>query len=98
MTHTSVLLQELITNLEIKPEDFVVDATINGGGVSEAITVLLNKQGTLIGIDLDEDALKEAQSRLSNASCRVILVEGNYRNLNQILSDNHIANIHRILI
>ncbi|MCH7598059.1 16S rRNA (cytosine(1402)-N(4))-methyltransferase RsmH [Patescibacteria group bacterium] len=96
MTHTSVLLQELITNLEIKPEDFVVDATINGGGVSEAITVLLNKQGTLIGIDLDEDALKEAQSRLSNASCRVILVEGNYRNLNQILSDNHIANIHRI--
>lgn len=96
MTHTSVLSKELITNLRIKPEDIVVDATINGGGLSYAVSHLLNKQGILIGIDLDTDALAEARNKLGDASCRVILVEGNYRNLNQILSDNHIENIHRI--
>lgn len=94
--HTPVLLQELITCLAINPEDFVVDATVNGGGLSYAISKLLNKQGTLMGIDLDEDALREAEERLKGASCRVILVEGNYRNLDQILSDNHVAHIDRI--
>ena len=94
--HTPVLLQELITNLAISPEDFVVDATVNGGGLSYAISHLLNKQGTLMGIDLDVDALKEAKERLKGASCRVILVEGNYRNLDQILSDNHVERIDRI--
>ena len=94
--HTPVLSQELITALSINPGDFVVDATINGGGLSYAISHLLNKQGTLMGIDLDEDALKEAKERLVNAACRVILIEGNYRNLDQILSDNDIASIDRI--
>ena len=61
--HTSVLLDETIDNLNIRPDGIYVDGTLGGGGHSEAILKRLTT-GRLIGIDQDEDAIRAASARL----------------------------------
>ena len=51
--HTSVLLEECIENLNIKPDGVYVDGTLGGGGHSAEICRRLSEKGTLIGIDRD---------------------------------------------
>lgn len=96
MTHISVLSQELLTHLAIEPNNIVVDATINGGGHSSMVSRVLGVKGTLVGIDLDKDALREAREQLRGISCRIIFVEGNYRNIDALLSKEGIAQADRV--
>lgn len=96
--HQSVLLQELIAALDVEPADIVVDATINGGGHSEAVMRLLGEEGLLIGIDADKEALEEARKRLSGAKCRIEFVEANFRSMDKILKQLDIERVNGIMI
>ena len=70
--HTSVLLEECIENLNIKPDGVYVDGTLGGGGHASEICRRLSKDGLLIGIDRDRDALAASQLRLSGYPCKTL--------------------------
>lgn len=79
--HESVLLQEVLEGLCIKPDGIYIDGTLGGGGHSREIAARLTEGGRLIGIDQDEDALAAARERLAPFAERVIFVHDNYENI-----------------
>ena len=79
--HTSVLLDEVINGLCIRPDGIYIDGTLGGGGHSFEIASRLTRGGRLIGIDQDEDALAAAGERLAPFADRVIYVHDNYENM-----------------
>lgn len=91
--HKSVLLKEVIESLNLKSESVVVDATFGGGGHSKEILKII-ENGKLIGIDADEKAIRE--SDLKN-DARVILINDNFENLENILEDLKIEKVDAIL-
>lgn len=82
--HISVLLNECIDNLNIKPDGIYVDGTLGMGGHSYEIAKRLTT-GRLIGIDRDETAIERAGKRLEEFSDRVTLVHGNFSDTASIL-------------
>ncbi|MBU2263227.1 16S rRNA (cytosine(1402)-N(4))-methyltransferase RsmH [Patescibacteria group bacterium] len=91
--HTPVLLKEVIEYLKPEPGDIILDATIDGGGHAEAIMQKIGKTGTLIGIDQDAVILENLKSQISNLKNNVILINGNFRNLDELLKNNNIEKI-----
>lgn len=91
--HTSVLLEETIEGLEIKPDGIYVDGTLGGGGHSSHIAAKLTAGGRLIGIDQDEAAIKAAGERLAPFGDKVTIVRSNYRNTAEVLKG---LGIHKI--
>lgn len=83
--HTSVLLEETIDNLHIKPDGIYVDGTLGGGGHSYEIASRLNGGGRLIGIDQDGDAIEAAGKRLEPFADRITLIRNNYCNAKEAL-------------
>jgi len=85
--HIPVLLDEVIELLNPKENEIVVDATINGGGHTEAILKIKNFSGTVIGIDQDEDLLNKLKNRLKNyiKEDRLKLICGNFENIDEHL-------------
>ena len=79
--HESVLLQEVIDGLCIRPDGLYVDGTLGGGGHSYEIAARLTGGGHLIGIDQDEEALAAARERLAPYGDRVVFVHDNYENM-----------------
>ena len=77
-SHVSVLFEEAIDNLNIRPDGIYVDGTLGGGGHSSGICERLNENGLLIGIDRDREALQAAEERLKGFKCRKIFVHNNY--------------------
>lgn len=69
--HISVLPEEVIAGLAIKPDGIYVDCTLGGAGHSSRIASQLNENGHLIGIDQDEDAIKVATERLKQYQCKI---------------------------
>ena len=96
--HKSVLLQEVIEGLNLKPDGIYVDGTLGGAGHSFHIAEKLTAGGRLIGIDRDEDAIRAATKRLSPFSDRVTVVRGNYEDTVGILSDLGITGIDGMLL
>ena len=78
--HTSVLLEETIDNLRIRPDGIYVDGTLGGGGHACRVAEALGESGRLIGIDQDEAAIEAAGLRLKPYERKVTLIRGNYRN------------------
>ena len=95
--HKSVLLDECIDGLNIKPNGIYVDGTLGGAGHSSEIIKKLSAQGKLIGIDRDEDALKAAKERLKEYS-NVIYYHGNHDDIKEILEDLNIEKVDGILL
>lgn len=95
--HVSVLLQECIDNLNIKPDGIYVDGTLGGAGHSSRIAAKLTT-GRLIGIDRDPVALKAAGERLSPFGDRVTLVHSNFCEIKQVLKDLNIEGVDGILL
>ena len=95
--HKSVLLNECIDGLKIKPNGIYVDGTLGGAGHSSEIIKKLSAQGKLIGIDRDEDALKAAKERLKEYS-NVIYYHGNHDDIKEILEDLNIEKVDGILL
>ena len=95
--HVSVLLQECIDGLNIKPDGIYVDGTLGGAGHSSQIAARLTT-GRLIGIDRDQVALKAAGERLAPFGDRVTLVHSNFCEIKQVLQDLGIAGVDGILL
>ncbi len=95
--HVSVLLEECIEGLNIKPDGIYVDGTLGGAGHSSRIAAKLTT-GKLIGIDRDPVALKAAGERLAPFGDRVQLVHSNFCELKQVLKDLNIEAVDGILL
>ena len=95
--HTSVLLEESIDALAIRPDGIYLDGTLGGAGHSSQIARRLTT-GLLIGVDRDPVALQAAKERLAPYSERVRLVHSNFREINSILSSLQIAQVDGILL
>lgn len=72
--HYSVLLNETIENLNIRPDGIYVDGTLGGGGHSYQILKRLGENGRLIGIDQDADAIQAAGERLAEFGNKATLI------------------------
>ena len=96
--HTSVLLNETIEGLKIKPDGIYVDGTLGGGGHSFEIAKRLNDNGRLIGIDQDEAAILAAGERLKDFGDKVTIVRSNYRNALSVLHDLGIEKIDGMML
>ena len=95
--HISVLLQECLDGLDIKPDGIYVDGNLGGAGHSSQIAARLTT-GRLIGIDRDPKALKAAGERLAPYSDRVTLVHSNFSQLDEVLENLGIAGVDGILL
>jgi 16S rRNA (cytosine1402-N4)-methyltransferase len=95
--HVSVLLDECIEGLNIKPDGIYVDCTLGGAGHSSEIVKRLSPKGRLIGIDQDKDALKAAGKRLEKYS-NVTLVHSNFHEIKSVLDQLGIDEVDGILM
>lgn len=96
--HTSVLLQETIENLKIKPEGIYVDGTLGGGGHASEIAERLKGAGRLIGIDQDADAMEAAGKRLEPYSGHVTLIRDNYCHMKEVLRQIGVESVDGIVL
>ena len=95
--HVSVLLEECIEGLAIKPDGIYVDGTLGGAGHSSRIAAKLTT-GRHIGIDRDPIALKAAGERLKPYEDRVTLVHSNFCEIKSVLDDLNIEGVDGILL
>ena len=95
--HVSVLPEETLAALRIRPDGIYVDCTLGGAGHAGRIAAQLSPAGHLIGIDQDEVAIDAAQERLVAVKCGVTLVHDNFRNLRAILEREGISSVDGIL-
>ncbi len=93
--HYSVLLDETVELLNIKPDGIYVDCTLGGGGHSLEIAKRLTT-GRLISIDRDKDAIKAGKERLSEHKDKVTFVNDNFKNIKNILKDLNIEGVDGI--
>ncbi len=95
MTHIPVLLKEVMDYLDPKPGDVILDATLNGGGHAEEILKAIGKKGRLIGIEQDIEVLEKLKSRIRGNELwdRATLINGNFRNLDELLALCEIKNL-----
>lgn len=98
--HTSVLLDEVIENLNIRPDGIYVDGTLGGAGHSSVILSRLGSDGRLIGIDQDEVAIQAATKRLrvNDGESRVSVIKSNYRQMKGVLAGEGIGRVDGILL
>lgn len=83
-SHKSVLLNETIDGLNIKPDGLYLDGTVGGGGHSYEIAKRLTT-GRLVCIDQDEDALKAAKKKLKEYEDKTTFIRGNFKNMKELL-------------
>lgn len=95
--HVSVLLNEAVASLSIKPDGIYADGTLGGGGHSFEIASRLSEKGRLIGIDRDTEALAAAASRLAPFN-NVTYVHSNFSEIKSILQNENIPYIDGAVI
>jgi len=87
MAHVPVLLKESIYYLNPKPGDTILDATINGGGHTEAICKLVGENGKIIGIDQDREAIERLKFQITNSKYQIKLLCGNFREVDKLVGE-----------
>lgn len=96
--HIPVLLKETIEGLNIKPNGIYLDLTLGRAGHSSEILSRLNKDGLLIGVDQDIEAITYSDNRLSKIGSNYKLVRDNFVNLEEILRNLNIDKVDGILM
>lgn len=96
--HKSVLLDAVLSHLNLSPGQIVLDATVGSGGHAEAILRQISPNGLLIGLDQDEEALERAEIRLKSTGGKFILKHINFRFLDETLSSLNIPEVHAVLL
>lgn len=96
--HKSVLLDETIESLAIKPDGIYVDGTLGGGGHAYEVCSRLSEKGRFIGIDQDDAAIKAASERLQEFKEKVTIVRDNYSNMKQVLHNLEIDKVDGIVL
>ena len=97
MKHYSVMLNEVIDALNIKPDGIYVDATLGYAGMSKEILKRLNKEGFLISIDQDKEAREYSDKVLREFGSNYKIVASNFVNLKDILNELNINKIDGII-
>ncbi|MEK3887069.1 16S rRNA (cytosine(1402)-N(4))-methyltransferase RsmH [Bacillus sp. FSL K6-3431] len=95
--HKTVLLDETVDGLNIRPDGIYVDCTLGGGGHSEKILSQLSDKGKLIAFDHDETALKHAEEKLKEYKHNLILVKSNFKYIQEQIYNLDIHNVDGIL-
>ncbi|WP_205601334.1 16S rRNA (cytosine(1402)-N(4))-methyltransferase RsmH [Virgibacillus sp. YIM 98842] len=95
--HYSVLMNETVKGLAVKPDGTYVDCTLGGGGHAEQIAANLKPDGLLVGFDQDRDALKAAKERLTPYHDRILFIHSNFTDLKNQLIKNNIQQVDGIL-
>lgn len=96
--HKSVLLDETIENLNIKPDGIYVDGTLGGAGHASAVCSYLSEHGRLIGIDQDKDAIIASTERLAPYKDKVTIIRDNYCNMKQRIQELEINGVDGIVL
>ena len=96
--HKSVLLDETIESLDIKPDGIYVDGTLGGGGHASEVCRRLGDRGRFIGIDQDADAIAAASERLKEFGDKVTIVRSNYENIDEVLKELGISQVDGIYL
>ena len=96
--HIPVLLNEVITGLNIKKDGIYLDLTLGRGGHSEEILKRLSSKGLLIGVDQDETAIKESAERLSKTGKNFQVIRNNFSNIDEILKELNIDKVDGVLM
>ena len=96
--HYSVLLDECIENLNIRPDGIYLDGTLGGAGHSFHIAEKLSDKGHLYGTDQDEDAIEAATKRLKPFEDKVTIIRDNYENAVERLRDLGVTGVDGILL
>ena len=97
-SHKSVLLNETIDALQIKPNGIYVDGTLGGGGHSYEICKRLSDKGRLIGIDQDAAAIEAATERLGEFKDRVTIIRSNYCEMKRQLNSIGVTAVDGIIL
>jgi 16S rRNA (cytosine1402-N4)-methyltransferase len=95
--HIPVLAETLVEQINLPTDAVMVDATIGHGGHSFLFGKKLSKRGTIVGFDLDTNALQKAGTRLEELSCGKILVHSNFSYISECLGGNGIEKVDFIL-
>ena len=95
--HYTVLLEETVDSLNVKPDGIYVDCTLGGAGHSNLIASKLSKGGRLIGIDRDEYAIGKAKERLEKYGDIVTLLHGNFVDAPKMLEEIGITQIDGVI-
>jgi len=96
--HIPVMQREVVESLRCRPGGIYIDGTVGGGGHAGEILRHTAPDGLLIGIDVDEDALRESEERLRPFGRRKILVKGNFADIDAILESLNIREVDGILL
>ena len=96
--HKSVLLNETVDALNIRPDGIYVDGTLGGAGHSYEICRRLSPKGRLIGIDQDEAAIKAATEHLGEFKDRVTIIRSNYCEMKQQLNRLGVTSVDGIML
>jgi 16S rRNA (cytosine1402-N4)-methyltransferase len=96
--HKSVLLEETIEYLNVKPDGIYVDGTLGGGGHAYEVCKKLGPNGHFVGIDQDAAAIEAASKRLEPFKDKIDIVRSNYVNMKQVLSDLGIEKVDGIVL
>jgi 16S rRNA (cytosine1402-N4)-methyltransferase len=96
--HRPVLVTEVLEVLALRPAFTVVDGTLGGGGHALAMLECIQPQGLLVGLDLDADALRAAELRLTRFADRVRLVRASFRDLDRVLAGLGIEHVDAVLL
>jgi 16S rRNA (cytosine1402-N4)-methyltransferase len=91
------MVEEVLQALAIQPGGRYVDCSVGGGGHAEAILEAASPGGLLLGIDADPKAIQIAHSRLARFGDAVLLVEGNFRDVQTICRSHSFAPVHGVL-
>lgn len=95
--HTTVLLNETVEGLNIRPDGTYVDCTLGGGGHSEKILSQLSSEGKLIAFDQDETAIAHAREKLSKYKDNLIFVKSNFKYLKEEVNRLGFSKVHGIV-
>ncbi|MFC7442320.1 16S rRNA (cytosine(1402)-N(4))-methyltransferase RsmH [Laceyella putida] len=95
--HETVLREEAVAGLNLKPDGVYVDCTLGGAGHSRLIAEQLSPSGTLISLDQDQMALDHAEERLAGVSCQLHLVKTNFRHVSRVVRGLGIESVDGIL-
>lgn len=95
-SHKSVLLNESLNALDIKPDGVYVDGTTGGAGHSKEIAKRLNTKGRLFALDRDIEAVRVAEKRLEGYNATVI--ETNFDNMRQALKEHGVSSVDGVLL
>lgn len=96
--HISVLFEETIEGLHIKPDGIYVDGTMGGAGHGRAVCERLSSEGRYIGIDQDEAAIKVGTERLAPFADRVSIVRSNYADMVSVVHNLGIDKVDGIML